>query len=496
MKYILYARKSTDTEDRQVLSLESQVNELKRLAESQSLEITEILTESMSAKAPGRPVFNSMMTKILAGEADGILCWKIDRLTRNPVDGGQIQWLLQKGNIQSITTFEKTFSSMDNVLIMSIEQAMATQYIRDLSVNVKRGNRAKLERGDWPNIAPYGYKNDRLNKTIKVVPKQAAYVKRIFELYATGAYTLSEMVDTLYAEGMRTPAGRKVYKSQIHKILNQKFYTGLMEFREVIYQGKHKPIISSKLFEQVQDVFHNRHHPKKEKHFYSARGFLTCASCNCAITADTKKGYQYYYCTNAKGICTDTRKYMRSELVDKLLSGLFEKLHIDQETVELSAEAYWSRNQQDDTYVMKARENILGELKSLDNKESTLVDGYTSQLIKKPLFEEKMRDIENERVTLNSQLKEIDKQCPVTESTFEQIKSVFKLGNTASVEYIEARDDAKRKLLEKLLSNASIKDQSVFSFKFKSQYQVLANTSKNVSFHQLRRVRDSNPWNP
>jgi site-specific DNA recombinase len=494
MKYILYARKSTDTEDRQVLSLESQVNELKRLAEAQGIEITEILTESMSAKAPGRPVFNSMMTKILAGEADGIICWKIDRLTRNPVDGGQIQWLLQKGNIQCITTFEKTYSPQDNVLIMSIEQAMATQYIRDLSINVKRGNRAKLERGDWPNIAPYGYTNDRLKKTIKVVTKQANYVRRIFELYATGAYTLSEMVDLMYADGMRTPAGRKVYKSQIHKILNQKFYMGLMEFKGTVYQGKHHPIVSSKVFEQVQDVFHNRHHPKKEKHFYSARGFLTCDVCDCAITADTKKGHQYYYCTNAKGVCTDERKYMRSEHVDKLLSGLFAELQIDEETIDLAANAYWHRNQQDDTYVLKARESLLEELKSIETKESTLVDGYTSQLIKKPLFESKVKELENERVVLKNQLKEIDQKCPVTKSTFEQIKNVFKQGNTASKEYMEARDDAKRKLLEKLLSNVSVKGQSVASYKFKSQYQVLANTPKNASFHQLRRVRDSNPW--
>jgi len=172
MKYILYARKSIDTEDKQVLSLESQVNELKNLAEAQGLEISQVMTESMSAKAPGRPVFNLMITKILSGEADAILCWKIDRLTRNPVDGGQIQWLLQKGNIQNITTFERTYLSHDNVLIMSIEQAMATQYIRDLSVNVKRGNRAKLDRGEWPGRVPMGYLNDKATKTVKTDNKK------------------------------------------------------------------------------------------------------------------------------------------------------------------------------------------------------------------------------------------------------------------------------------------------------------------------------------
>ncbi len=488
MKYILYTRKSTDTEDRQVLSLESQENELKRLAEAQGIEIVEIMTESMSAKAPGRPVFNQMMTKILAGEADAILCWKIDRLTRNPVDGGQIQWLLQKGNIQCITTFEKTYSPHDNVLIMSIEQAMATQYLRDLSVNVKRGNRAKLERGEWPNIAPYGYRNDKEDRLVKVVPKRAKYVKRIFDLYATGAYTLTDLVDIMYNEGMRTPAGNKVYKSQIHKILNQIFYTGLMEFRGTVYQGKHKAIVSSKLYESVQNVFNNRNHPKKEKHFYSARGFVTCANCGCTYTGDTKKGHQYYYCTNGKKICSAPRKYLRSEKMDALIGKLFEELHIDEETIKLSAEAYRQKNTSTDTYTDSARESILEELKLLDTKESTLVDGYTSLLIKKPLFEEKMKQIENDRTALKNQLKEIDKKGPLSDSTFEQIKNVFKQGNTASNEYIEAKDESKRKLLEKLLSNLTIENENVASFQFKDEYQVLANTPKNASIRQLRAV--------
>ena len=344
MKYILYVRKSTDTEDKQVLSLESQENELKRLAESQGYEIVEVLSESMSAKAPGRPVFNLMMTKILSGEADAILCWKIDRLTRNPVDGGQIQWLLQKGNIQCITTFERTYLSHDNVLIMSIEQAMATQYIRDLSLNVKRGNRAKLERGEWPNQVPMGYLNDKATKLIKVDTKKAKYIKRIYELYATGAYTLSEIVEILYSEGLRTSSGKKVYKSSIHRILSNKLYIGLMEVDGKIYQGKHTPIINTRLYEQAREVFEQRLHPRPKKHFYSARGFLTCANCGCAITADTKKGFQYYYCTNGKGTCTDQRKYMRSEHVDEVLSKLFLELQVDEETLELSAEAYRQKN--------------------------------------------------------------------------------------------------------------------------------------------------------
>src|ERR1035437_423749 len=173
MKFILYCRKSTDTEDKQVQSLESQEKELTDLAKRDNIEIVQILTEKKSAKAPGRPVFKEMIKTIQAGKADAILCWKIDRLARNPVDGGQIQWLLQNGNIKCIRTFEKSYFPEDNVLLMGIVQAMASQYIRDLSTNVKRGNRAKLDHGGWPHRAPFGYLNDRATRTILVDPKKS-----------------------------------------------------------------------------------------------------------------------------------------------------------------------------------------------------------------------------------------------------------------------------------------------------------------------------------
>src|ERR1035437_7376713 len=295
MKYILYCRKSTDTEDKQVTSLESQQKELTDLAKKDDIEIIQVLTEKKSAKAPGRPVFNEMIKTIQAGKADAILCWKIDRLTRNPVDGGQIQWLLQNGNIKCIRTFEKSYFPDDNVLLMGIEQAMASQYIRDLSTNVKRGNRAKLEKGGWPNNAPFGYLNDKATKSIKLDKKRAPYVLHAFELYSTGGYSVKQVADQLYAEGLRTDSGNKVVKNQIHKNLSNNFYLGLMERDGKLYQGNHKPLISKNLFDKVQDILTGKAHPKPKKHFYPARGFLLCGTCDCMITAETHKGHDYYH---------------------------------------------------------------------------------------------------------------------------------------------------------------------------------------------------------
>src|SRR3989344_6237731 len=135
MSYFLYARKSTDIDDKQVLSIESQLSELRTLAKREGLEIVAEFTEKRTAKFPGRPIFNDMMNRIQTGEAQGIICWKLDRLARNPVDDGLVSWLLQQATIERIATPERSYYPADNVLLMSVEFGMAHQYIRDLAVN-------------------------------------------------------------------------------------------------------------------------------------------------------------------------------------------------------------------------------------------------------------------------------------------------------------------------------------------------------------------------
>src|SRR3989344_1257678 len=130
MRYFLYARKSTDDEDKQILSIEAQLSELRALAQRVGLEVMEEFVENQSAKKPDRPIFNEMLKRIQLGEAQGIVCWKIDRLARNPVDGGQVQWLLQEGVIRHIQTHDRSHYPNDNVLMMSVELGMATEYIR------------------------------------------------------------------------------------------------------------------------------------------------------------------------------------------------------------------------------------------------------------------------------------------------------------------------------------------------------------------------------
>ena len=164
LRYYIYCRKSSESEDKQVLSLESQLTELKRLSERLNLSVIDVFTESQSAKSPGRPQFDRMLKLITQKKGDGIICWKLDRLARNPIDGGQITWLLQKGIIKHIQAFDRGYFPEDNVLLMNVEFGMANQFILDLSVNTKRGQRAKIQEGWIPHKQPVGYINNIYNQ--------------------------------------------------------------------------------------------------------------------------------------------------------------------------------------------------------------------------------------------------------------------------------------------------------------------------------------------
>ena len=239
LKYFLYCRKSTDVEDKQVLSIESQLAELRDLAKRENLNIADEYIEKRSAKMPGRPTFNDMLRRIQTGEAQGIICWKIDRLARNPVDGGQIQWLLQQGVIAHIQTHDRSHYPNDNVLMMSVELGMANEYVRQLSANTARGLRQKARQGDFPGKAPLGYINNSNIKKIAVHRKNAKLVKKMFELYATGSVRLENLSVILEQAGIYSKNNNRVHISRISSILTNPIYYGHFRHAGEIYEGKH-----------------------------------------------------------------------------------------------------------------------------------------------------------------------------------------------------------------------------------------------------------------
>lgn len=317
MKYVIYARKSSESEDRQALSIQSQIIEMQEIANKEGLEIVEIFKESKSAKEPGRPIFNRMVEFLKAGKAGGILCWKIDRLARNPVDEGVVKWLLQNETIKQIKTFDRDYNPEDNVVIASVEFGMANQYIRDLSRNVKRGLAEKVRKGEYPGSAvPLGYKRDKKSKKLRLDRKRWRYIKEIYELYATNLYTVKGLSDLFYEKGFRSLGGKKVYSSMIHRILTNPIYYGWFLWGGEKHKGVHAPIISKKLFDSVQEILRPKARPNSKERDFAYRGVLTCGECGLNITAEVQRGHNYYRCTKSRGSKECSQKYLREEILE------------------------------------------------------------------------------------------------------------------------------------------------------------------------------------
>ena len=336
MHYFLYARKSTDVEDKQVMSIEGQLAELRALAKSEGLEIADEFVEKRTAKMPGRPIFNEMVRRIQKGEAQGIVCWKLDRLARNPVDGGQVSWMLQQGSVSHIRTHDKHHYSSDNVLMMSVEFGMANQFIRDLSTNVKRGLRAKVKRGEFPSTAPVGYQNDVRLKTIVVDRKKSKVIRAAFELYAEGNSRLEDISKFLIENGVRSLNGNPLHKDCVKWILTNPFYYGHFRYGGEIHEGRHTPIIEKRLFDTVQKVIVERGHPMKAtSEPRPLCGLLRCGTCGMMITGEDKvkkqckngniHRYVYYHCTKKSKTIQCAEPCIREEALAVELSDMLSR---------------------------------------------------------------------------------------------------------------------------------------------------------------------------
>lgn len=316
LRYIIYCRKSSESEDRQIISLESQLIELRKIAEKLHLTIVDTIQESKSAKAPGRPLFASMMKKIQRGQGDGILCWKLDRLARNPIDGGQIIWMIQKRVIKHIQTFDKDYSPEDNVLVMNVEFGMANQFIIDLSKNVTRGLRTKAEKGWLPNMAPLGYRNDRSRGkgagTIMKDTERYDLVKRMWDMMLSGLSSPPRILTMAVNDwGLTTFRGKKPVRSSIYRLFANPFYYGSFEFPDgsgLWHQGAHEPMITQEEFERVQILLGRKGRPRSKKHSFPFAGILSCGECGGKVTTEVKNqiicsACRHKFSSNGRQLC-------------------------------------------------------------------------------------------------------------------------------------------------------------------------------------------------
>ena len=339
VKYCLYARKSTESEERQVLSIDSQIKEMLQLAEREELEIVEIKRESHSAKDTGqRPIFNEIIEEIRGGKFNGILTWAPDRISRNAGDLGRIVDLMDQKHLVEIRTFGQRFTNNPNEKFMLMILGSQAKLENDnRGINVKRGLRTRVEMGLWPGVAPLGYLNQKLmDRKCQIVidPLRAPIIKKIFEKVAYEQWSGRKVYNWLKFElNFHTRGNKPLTLSGIYKILDNPIYYGPFEYPRESgnwYQGKHSPIVTQELFEKAQAHLKRDQIVRETKEFSFTKLF-TCGYCGSGISAEEKwkqlKGggsnrYIYYSCSRARDRnCKN--KYIREEdLITELLKIL------------------------------------------------------------------------------------------------------------------------------------------------------------------------------
>ena len=494
--YFLYARKSTDIEDKQVRSIDDQILVLRSLAKKEGLNIIEEFRESKSAKMPGRIIFNEMIRRIQLGEAQGVICWKIDRLARNPVDGGQISWLLQQGVIQHIQTHDRSFLPTDNVLMMSVELGMANQYIRDLSVNTKRGLWEKARRGDFPGPAPVGYLNNPHTKTVMIDRRRAPIIKFAFELYAEGNSRLTDISFFIYDKGIKTQrrkggdGGRKISDDHVKRILTNPFYYGHFSYGGDIWKGNHTPIVSKTLFDKVQEVLELRGRGQKAKKDPQALcGLLHCGNCGCFITAEVLTKYQkngnihryvYYHCTGKRGKCSEP--YIREEVLANQLSDILSCYTLPPEWArELNLMADKDEKEAQSVAAASVQE-LRAKVADIDGGVSRLTDLYVEQDIDRDAYLTRKRAFMSNRKTAEEQVARLERNAA---GWLQPMRDWIK--DASILEEVAKTDDlpSKKISLQKIFgSNLTLKSREARGIP-KNQWLSLATAKENLNNSDL-----------
>lgn len=474
--YFLYARKSSESEDRQVQSIEDQINRLKELANNLNIKIKDIITEAKSAKKPhNRPVFTDMLERIEKGEANGILCWQINRLSRNPVDSGTISWMLQQGILQSIQTIDRQYLPDDNVLLFNVESGMANQFIIDLRKNSKRGMEGKASRGWYPSRAPLGYVNDKLDRTIDEDPERFHLVRKMWDLMLTGNYTPTMIREIANEEwGFCTPkrkcGGSDVISvSGIYKIFSNLFYTGAFEWAGTLYEGKHKPMITLEEYDRVQVLLGRKGKPRSKTHKFAYTGIMKCAECGSMFTAIEKtkfikktgklKTYVYYHCTRRKrGANCAQRGMMTLKDIEDQIETELEKYTILPQFQKWAVDILNRQNDQeidDRTKVYETQHcSLVQTQKELDN----LTRMRYRELINDEAFI-KERNVLQEKITkLKNNLRETESRA---EKWIELTEKTFHFATYARKEFVLGGLDRKREIFAALGQNFLIKEKKV-----------------------------------
>ena len=410
-RYCLYARRSSEAEERQALSIDSQIKEMQYIAKKDKLEVVEIRRESHSAKEAGqRPVYKQLLKDIQRGLFNGILTWAPDRLSRNAGDLGELVDLMDQKKLLEIRTYGQKFTDSPNEkFLLMILGSQAKLENDNRGINVQRGLRTRVEMGLWPGMSPTGYENDKnVDKKchINVDPQRAPIVRQMFEKIGHDGWSGRKLYSWLkYDINFKTKNGINLSLSNIYRILNNSFYYGEFEYPRKSnnwYKGQHTPLISKELFDQVQEKITQGQKLKSNNKEFIFVKLITCGHCGSGLTADEKfkklkdgtvSRYVYYGCTRSKDINCKAGYIKEEELLNQM-AEIIDKVDLNKLGVKEKIEYELNR-------FYKFQTGVLGKDMNKKPKQKELnIKNYAKYILREGSIYEKRELLSNLRSRL------------------------------------------------------------------------------------------------
>ncbi|MES2314944.1 MAG: recombinase family protein [Patescibacteria group bacterium] len=488
-KAVIYARVSSKEQEETGYSLPAQEKLLEEHAQRKDMKVVKTFSVAESASgAKQRKVFSDMIDYMTKNGVNNLLCEKVDRLTRNLKEAVVANdWIDADVNrkihfVKQNLVIHRNAKS-DERFRWDIEIVLAKKYISNLSEEVRKGQKEKLSQGWAPVRAPLGYKSqgEKGHKIHVINPEKAQYIKRMFDLYSTGNYSVQELSNVLYKEGFRNNFGTRVGKTRMHDFLSDPFYYGKIRWNNEIYQGKHEPLISQELFNLVQDKLNRKNQsPSYRKHTPVFKAKLNCEVCKGVITWETQKGHWYGHCNYYKG-CPKA-KWIRQEEVEKELFAYFDKIAPKNPRVIAWLEKALKESHADEIQEHGLRKEEISRLiKRNDNRMEKVYMDKLDGAITGEMYTKVFEDTKRENEVLLDSLKKLSED---RQRYYEAGYSIHELAMKAKDIYLGPKTtvEQKRLLLSQIFSNISMKanviaPQYTLAFEFLAKWVPLLNNT-------------------
>ncbi len=454
--YIGYIRVSTVKQGTQGVSLQEQRDSILSFAGRNQFPITMWLEEMETAATQGRPIFNKALRLLRTGKARGIILHKLDRGARNLRDWAAIIELADQGVEIHFVNEGLDLQSRGGRLSADIQAVVAADYIRNLREETRKGFYGRLKQGLYPLRAPVGYLDQGKGKAKTIDPIMGPIVRKAFELYGTGRYSLATLGDELHQLGLRNHHGGVVTRSGLSTLLNNSFYIGLIQIKKTNenFVGIHKPIIGKILFDRVQAVLTGKVNARTQRNAFQFRRMLACAACGYSLIGERQKGHVYYRFHSKP--CAGTA--IREEIAERQSSQFFERAQCSE-----AEQAYFRPK------VLKMRETwtsrLADEIKSQDlklaqikDRLNRLTDAYLDQALDKAMFEERKKNLLLEQKAAEECLANLQRSGV---QQLDRLEKFLELAGTAGLSYQLAFPEEKREMMKMATSNRLVSSKNV-----------------------------------